>query len=124
MRQGTYLGTLEGVNHLDLVGWINTARYKWAEFTGKEIKFKPATFYLGVADHLARHVEGQDGDVASSSKDTDIVAAEHSRAGEGAKTVERVQETRSASPSSPESQARPISPVTNGSQLRQPNTRS
>ena len=47
------------MNHLDLVGWINTARYKWAEFTGREIKFKPATFYLGVADHLARHVEGQ-----------------------------------------------------------------
>ena len=47
------------MNHLDLVGWISTARYKWAEFTGRGIKFKPATFYLGVADHLARHVEGQ-----------------------------------------------------------------
>ena len=57
--QGTYLGTLEGVNHLDLVGWINTARYKWAEIMGREIKFKPATFYLGIADHLARVVEGQ-----------------------------------------------------------------
>nr|VWO94333.1 Triacylglycerol lipase [Ganoderma boninense] len=59
-RQGTYLGTLEGVNHLDLVGWINTARYKWAEIMGREIKFKPATFYLGIADHLARVVEGQE----------------------------------------------------------------
>ncbi|TFY78332.1 hypothetical protein EWM64_g5680 [Hericium alpestre] len=58
-KWGTYLGTLESVNHLDLVGWINTARYKWAEFRGKEIKFKPATFYLGVADFLAREVEGQ-----------------------------------------------------------------
>ena len=58
--QGTYLGTLEGVNHLDLVGWINTARYKWAEIMGREIKFKPATFYLGIADHLARVVEGQE----------------------------------------------------------------
>ncbi|KAM5530320.1 hypothetical protein V8D89_016021 [Ganoderma adspersum] len=57
---GTYLGTLEGVNHLDLVGWINTARYKWAEIMGREIKFKPATFYLGIADHLARVVEGQE----------------------------------------------------------------
>jgi triacylglycerol lipase len=27
---------------------------------GKEIKFKPATFYLGVADHLAKVVEGQE----------------------------------------------------------------
>lgn len=59
-QQGTYLGTLEGVNHLDLVGWINTARYKWAEIMGREIKFKPATFYLGIADHLARVVEGQE----------------------------------------------------------------
>lgn len=56
-NQGTYLGTLEHVNHLDLVGWINTARYKWAELMGSEIKFKPATFYLGVVDHLARAVE-------------------------------------------------------------------
>ena len=59
LPQGTYLGTLEGVNHLDLVGWINTARYKWAEIMGREIKFKPATFYLGIADPLARVVEGQ-----------------------------------------------------------------
>ncbi|KAK1228667.1 lipase 2 [Marasmius sp. AFHP31] len=58
-KWGKYLGTLEGVNHLDLVGWINTARYKWASMTGREIKFRPATFYLGVADMLAREVEGQ-----------------------------------------------------------------
>ncbi|KAH7914796.1 Alpha/Beta hydrolase protein [Hygrophoropsis aurantiaca] len=58
-KWGTYLGTLSGVNHLDLVGWINTARYKWAEIRGKEIKFKPATFYLGIADYLAWEVEGQ-----------------------------------------------------------------
>jgi triacylglycerol lipase len=25
---------------------------------GKEIKFRPATFYLGIADMLAREVEG------------------------------------------------------------------
>ncbi|KAH9937239.1 uncharacterized protein B0H18DRAFT_969715, partial [Fomitopsis serialis] len=53
-RWGTYLGTLEGVNHLDLIGWVNTARYKWAEIMGREVKFKPVTFYLGIADHLAR----------------------------------------------------------------------
>ncbi|KXN86787.1 Lipase 2 [Leucoagaricus sp. SymC.cos] len=58
-KWGTYLGTLNQVNHLDLVGWINTARYKWAEIIGKEIKFRPATFYLGIADMLAREVEGQ-----------------------------------------------------------------
>ena len=55
--QGTYLGTLSDVNHLDLVGWINTARYKWAEIMGKEIKFRPATFYLGIVDMLAGEVE-------------------------------------------------------------------
>ena len=70
VRQGTYLGTLEGVNHLDLVGWINTARYKWAEIMGREIKFKPATFYLGIADHLARVVEGQEPPAAAQSAET------------------------------------------------------
>ena len=29
---------------------------------GKEIKFRPATFYLGIADMLAREVEGHDRD--------------------------------------------------------------
>lgn len=29
---------------------------------GKEIKFRPATFYLGIADMLAREVEGQGGE--------------------------------------------------------------
>jgi hypothetical protein len=63
-KWGQYLGTLEDVNHLDLVGWVNAARYKWAEITGREIKFRPATFYLGVADWLAGEVEGipKDGD--------------------------------------------------------------
>ena len=46
------------MNHLDLVGWINTARYKWAEMIGREIKFRPATFYLGIVDMLAGEVEG------------------------------------------------------------------
>lgn len=49
---------MEHVNHLDLVGWINPARYKWAEMMGKDIKFRPATFYLGIADMLAGSVDG------------------------------------------------------------------
>ncbi|THV06023.1 alpha/beta-hydrolase [Dendrothele bispora CBS 962.96] len=74
---GKYLGTLQDVNHLDLVGWINTARYKWAEMTGREIKFRPATFYLGIADMLAKEVEGQgegeeEGDEAG--RGADVVA--------------------------------------------------
>ncbi|KAG8937025.1 hypothetical protein FRC03_004091 [Tulasnella sp. 419] len=57
-KWGTYLGTLDDVSHLDLVGWINTARYTWKEWTGKAIKFKPATFYLELIDYLANTVEG------------------------------------------------------------------
>lgn len=39
---------------------------------GKEIKFRPATFYLGIADMLAREVEGQskdsvDGDLSTQA---------------------------------------------------------
>ncbi|KAG8832174.1 hypothetical protein FRC17_001814 [Serendipita sp. 399] len=55
---GKYLGTLEEVNHLDLVGWVNAARYKWAELFGKAINFKPASFYLEIASRLAEEVEG------------------------------------------------------------------
>jgi len=58
-KWGTYLGTLSDVNHLDLVGWVNPARFKFAEMMGREIKFRPATFYLGIADMLAGEVEGQ-----------------------------------------------------------------
>ncbi|KAJ7630758.1 Alpha/Beta hydrolase protein [Roridomyces roridus] len=67
-KWGTYLGTLTGVSHLNLVGWINTAQYKWAEMMGREITFKPATFYLGIADMLAREVEGQPGEGADGVK--------------------------------------------------------
>ncbi|KAF8578410.1 alpha/beta-hydrolase [Ramaria rubella] len=70
-KWGVYLGTLDNVSHLDLVGWINTARYKWAALTGREIAFKPATFYLGVADHLARAVEGQEPELQAENRDND-----------------------------------------------------
>ena len=40
------------------MGWVNAARYKWAELMGNKIKFKPATFYLEIVDHLAKAVEG------------------------------------------------------------------
>jgi len=105
-KWGTYLGTLEDVNHLDLVGWINAARYKWAEFTGRGIKFKPGTFYLGVADHLARHVEGQGNDTQLAKED--VRAAESTRAGEGVETVEGVERTGPASsPPSPRPEVGP-----------------
>lgn len=82
--QGTYLGTLQDVNHLDLVGWTNGARYKWAELMGQEIQFRPATFYLGVADWLAREVEGQREDVEGTEVKTGAAAGvEVSEAGAG-----------------------------------------
>ncbi|CAE6412605.1 unnamed protein product [Rhizoctonia solani] len=59
-RWGTYLGTLDGVNHLELVGWVNEARNTITEWMGGEANFRPATFYLGVANHLAEAVEGQE----------------------------------------------------------------
>lgn len=87
MYQGTYLGTLSQVNHLDLVGWINTARYKWAEMMGKEIKFRPATFYLGIADMLAREVEGQ------GKEEEHEEAREPSKAGAGVELEEGLKDT-------------------------------
>ena len=114
------------MNHLDLVGWINTFRYKWAELTGREIKFKPATFYLGVADHLARDVEGQREEedksesnistadpshISGSSnitKDSDPISAEQTMAGEGVSTLENIERHR---PETPDRLNSPSSPT-------------
>ena len=38
---------------------------------GKEIKFHPATFYLGIADMLAREVEGQSQDQVDQNSHED-----------------------------------------------------
>ncbi|KAJ8474508.1 hypothetical protein ONZ51_g7173 [Trametes cubensis] len=95
-RWGTYLGTLEGVNHLDLVGWINTARYKWAEIMGHEIKFKPATFYLGIADHLARVVEGQGQDRPSEDQAQPGLEAAQSAARRGGQSEEEASRPSSS----------------------------
>ena len=88
-KQGTYLGTLTDVNHLDLVGWINTARYKWASLRGKEIQFKPATFYLGVADLLAREVEGLAPPRRAASDDASGTQGESSENGGHTKSLGR-----------------------------------
>ncbi|KAJ7293400.1 Alpha/Beta hydrolase protein [Mycena rebaudengoi] len=98
-KWGTYLGTLSGVNHLNLVGWINTAQYKWAELIGKEIKFRPATFYLGVADMLAGEVEGQpkqqeeDGDTERNEAGRGVDLVEDNRPIEGASDGPTTQRT-------------------------------
>ncbi|KAG9049710.1 hypothetical protein FS837_009355 [Tulasnella sp. UAMH 9824] len=88
-RWGTYLGTLKGVSHLDLVGWVNTARYTWAEWTGRSIKFKPATFYLEVADHLARVVEGvKEGEEPPPRLKTRTGTSETTRTEDGGEVME------------------------------------
>lgn len=106
-NQGTYLGTLENVNHLDLVGWTNVARYRWAEIMGREIRFKPATFYLGVADHLARAVEGQeeldevDGVVTRRSEDvTDKEGDRKQEDREREQIAERMEQRDTGTPQS------------------------
>ena len=53
-----YLSTVKDVSHLDLVGWINETWYSWAKFRGCDIAFHPAAFYLSIADHLTREVDG------------------------------------------------------------------
>ncbi|WOO78979.1 Lipase 2 [Vanrija pseudolonga] len=52
-RWGEYRGTLNGVNHLDLVGWVNQVRYILSDWSGNPITFKPATFYLEISNFLA-----------------------------------------------------------------------
>ncbi|KAL4070784.1 alpha beta-hydrolase [Scleroderma citrinum] len=59
-RWGTYLGTLEGVNHLDLVGWTDGIAGMRTAIQGVEVGFSPARFYLGVGDLLAG-VEEEEG---------------------------------------------------------------
>lgn len=36
------------------VGWVNTIRYTLSSWSGNEIKFKPATFYLEVVSLCKR----------------------------------------------------------------------
>ncbi|KAJ6604471.1 alpha/beta-hydrolase [Mycena vulgaris] len=115
-KWGKYLGTISGVSHLNLVGWINPAQYKWAEMMGREITFRPATFYLGIADMLAGEVEGQtaadkqprdsaeDGPSCVSEQPGHSHMAEGTEAGRGADVAEDsrgVGEPASTDPSQP-----------------------
>ncbi|GAA96231.1 uncharacterized protein L969DRAFT_56590 [Mixia osmundae IAM 14324] len=52
---GNYRGTLENVNHLDLVGHLGRIRYAFAQWSGHKIKYKPISFYLHVAEMLHNH---------------------------------------------------------------------
>ncbi|ODQ80344.1 hypothetical protein BABINDRAFT_7784 [Babjeviella inositovora NRRL Y-12698] len=54
-KWGKYLGTLENVDHLDLINWTNGARRAWTtNILHQEEKFNPVALYLDIADNLAR----------------------------------------------------------------------
>jgi hypothetical protein len=97
--QGKYLGTLQNVSHLDMIGWTNAARYTWAQAMGRAIPFRPVEFYLGVADYLARVVEGGEADDGAerarleqtTGAAVDVEGASAGGAGAGAKSADRPQ---------------------------------
>ncbi|KAI9842544.1 MAG: hypothetical protein M1837_007057 [Sclerophora amabilis] len=49
-----FKGTLNGVNHLDLINWTNRVRRFVWEMTGNKRKFNGVAFYLDIADMLAK----------------------------------------------------------------------
>ncbi|KAF7714738.1 Lipase [Penicillium ucsense] len=49
-----YKGTLVGVSHLDLINWTNRLKWLAAEVTGNPLKFNAISFYLDIADMLAK----------------------------------------------------------------------
>lgn len=49
---GNFMGTIDGANHLDLVGWVNHARYAWSELTGRAIKVSGIYGVYGACLHL------------------------------------------------------------------------
>ncbi|KAE8266009.1 hypothetical protein A4X09_0g6346 [Tilletia walkeri] len=51
---GTYQGTLRGVSHLHLIGWVSAAQNVWRDLVGKRRVFEPGAFYLQICEDLAR----------------------------------------------------------------------
>lgn len=51
---GKYVGTLNGVDHLDLINWTNSARKVVDRMLGEKEKFNANALYLDIADHLAK----------------------------------------------------------------------
>lgn len=50
---GTYLGTLTGVGHLDLINWTNRAKWAVASALGRERRFNALALYLEIAGEYA-----------------------------------------------------------------------
>ncbi|CAN8105808.1 unnamed protein product [Discula destructiva] len=53
-RWGSYKGTLEGVNHLDLINWTNRLRWTIRRWMGEPEPFNAVAFYLQIADMLEK----------------------------------------------------------------------
>ncbi|KIW19286.1 hypothetical protein PV08_03580 [Exophiala spinifera] len=53
-RWGEYMGTLDGVTHLDLINWTNRIKRLAARLGIVTERFNAVAFYLGVADMLAK----------------------------------------------------------------------
>ncbi|ODV95183.1 hypothetical protein PACTADRAFT_49931 [Pachysolen tannophilus NRRL Y-2460] len=54
-KWGKYLGTLENVDHLDLINWTNTIRKYYSEaILGEKPKFNAVALYLDIIDNLAK----------------------------------------------------------------------
>jgi len=51
---GQYQGTLRGVSHLHLIGWVSAAQNAWRDLVGKRRVFEPAAFYLQICEDLAK----------------------------------------------------------------------
>ena len=60
---------------------------------GKEIKFHPATFYLGIGDMLAREVEGQNQDEVDRKSSHEDGEIEKPKAGLGVELEEHPGKT-------------------------------
>lgn len=71
---------------------------------GKEIKFRPTTFYMGIADMLAREVEGQHNEVETLVPvppcQSDEERTQH-------KMIDSLDSSGASIPSRPASAARP-----------------
>jgi hypothetical protein len=58
-RWGTYCGTLNNVNHLDLINWTNRLRWYFWKLTGKKRNFNAIAFYLDIAGATVRSIPGR-----------------------------------------------------------------
>jgi len=73
-KWGKYLGTLDQVDHLDLINWTNRARVTLDKVLfNKQQKFNALALYLDIADNLAKtESNGKDREIEDKDKDQEI----------------------------------------------------